>query len=789
MLKNLLKTAVRHILKHFGYSILNILGLTLGITSALFLIIYVTDEISYDRYNEKADRIYRVSSKITEPDDQFTWIFAQIPFGPQVVKDYPEVQSFVRFIPMNRSLFKYEDKEFNEENFFYVDSTLFDIFTCKVIKGEVKTALLEPNKIILTEKIATRYFGKDDPIGKTLTTGTNTFEVTGVIQDIPTNSHFSFDAVAARNNLPKQMGSWGNFGVFTYLLFPENFNVKAFETKMQGMYDAYMKTIFERMKIKIEYILEPLTRIHLYSKNANEPKPTGSITYIYIFGIVAIFLVLIAAMNYMNLATARSTRRAREVGLRKVVGSRRGPLVLQFLSESVVFTVISLIISIILLIILLPQFNILAGKSFNLHILFSPVVLLSLFAIAIIVGIFGGSYPAFFLSRFSPVIVLKGSITQGSAGSLFRKILVVIQFTVSVIMIICTMIVFRQLNYLKTMDQGFDQKNVLSLQLNGPMTRKYPTLKQVLLDNPNIKNVTSTNSPVGEGSGKLIFNVETDQGMVQKGVNFVVVDHDFVETMGIKMANGRDFDKDMPSDTLSAVVVNETFVNRMGWKDPIGKKIEAGNASQLRARVIGVMKDYHQTGMYNGIESLLLAYRPINNVIYIRLSGTETKATLSFIENKWKEIFPDQPFAYTYLSQRFNRQFEADEKRGKIFTIFTILAIIIACLGLFGLASYMVEQRTKEIGIRKVFGANENTILRLISKDFLILVSIGILIAVPTAYYFMNNWLQNYVYKTKIEALLLITAALLTIAITFITISYKAYQAAIMNPARALKTE
>ncbi len=789
MLKNLLKTAIRHIYKHFGYSILNILGLTLGITSAIFLIFYVSDEVSYDRYHEKADRIYRVSTKITEPDDQFTWVVAQIPFGPQVVHDYPEVQAYVRFFNMPRALYKYEDKEFYEENFNFVDSTLFDIFTYKVLKGEVKSALTEPKKIVLTEKIANKYFGNTDPIGKTLTTGNDTYEVTGVIQDVPTNSHFRFDAVAARNNLPKQIGNWGNFGVFTYLLFPKDFDVKAFETKIHEMYDTYMKPIFGPMNIKMEYILEPITKIHLYSTKPGEPEPTGSITYVYIFGIVAIFLILIAAMNYMNLATARSTRRAREVGLRKVVGSRRGPLVAQFLSESILFTLVSLFLSVVLVIVLLPKFNMLAGKSFDLHIIYSPVVLLSLLGIIIIVGVFGGSYPAFFLSRFSPVTVLKGEITQGSGGSLFRKILVVIQFTVSVIMIICTLVVFRQLNYLKTMDQGFDQKNIIGLQLNQEMVRKYPVLKQTLLDNPNIKYVTSTNTPVGEGSGKEVFNVETDQGMTQKGINFAVVDHDFVDALGIKMVQGRDFEKDMPSDTLSGVVVNETFVKRMGWSDPIGKKIEAGDANTLRARVIGVMHDYHQTGMYNGIESLLLAYRPNNNVIYIKLSGNEMKQTLSFIESKWKEIFPDQPYNYTFLSERFNRQFEADEKRGLIFTMFTILAILIACLGLFGLASYMVEQRTKEIGIRKVFGANEGTIIKLIAKDFLILVTIGIILAIPTAYYLMNDWLKNYIYRTDIGVPLIIGAALITIAITFITISYKAYKASVMNPANSIRIE
>lgn len=789
MIKNLIFTALRHIKKHFGYSLLNILGFTLGITSTLFIVIYVADELSYDRYHEKADRIFRVSSKITEPDDQFTWIVAQIPFGPQVVQDYPDVQSFVRFINMPAALYKSGDKEYNEENFYYVDSTLFDIFTYKVIKGNARSAISEPGKIVLTEKAAGRYFGKTDPIGKTLTTGSNSFEVTGVIQDVPFNSHFRFEGLASRNNLPKQLGSWGNFGVFTYLLFPENYDVTSFKTKLHQMYDNYMKPIFGPININIEYILEPITKIHLNSTNANEPEPTGSITYVYIFIIVAVFLILIAAMNYMNLSTARSASRAREVGLRKVVGSRRSALILQFLSESVILTVISLILSLVLFAVLLPKFNLLAGKNFELLVIFKPVILFSLLVIIIITGIVGGSYPAFFLSRFSPVTVLKGEITQGSAGKMFRKILVIIQFTVAVVMIVCTIVVFRQLNYLKNMDQGFDQKNVVTLQLNGAMNKKYPVLKQSLLGKPGIKFVTSTNTPVGEGSAKLIFNIETDQGMSQRGINFAVVDHDFVEALGISIVKGRDFQEDMPSDTLSGVIVNETFVKRMGWSDPIGKKIEAGDENTLRARVIGVMKDYHQTGMYNGIESLLLAYRPLNNVIYIKLSGENIKETLAFIESRWKEVFPDQPYSYTFLSERFNRQFEADEKRGFIFTLFTILAILITCLGLFGLVSYLVEQRTREIGIRKVFGANEGVILRLITVEFIVLVLISILVAFPVAYYFMSRWLQNYVYKSHLGVSIFLAAALITLVITFLTISYKAYRASILNPASSIRTE
>ncbi len=789
MVKNLIKTAFRHILKHPGYSALNILGLTLGISSALFLVIYVSDEISYDKYHKNSADIYRVSSRITEPDDQFTWNVAQIPFGPQVASDYPEVKSFVRFINMPRALYKYGDKEFNEENFFYADSTLFDIFSYKILKGDVRSALSEPGKIVLTETVADRYFGSEEPVGKSLSTGTASYEVAGVIEDVPSNSHFRFDALASRNNLPKQIGSWGNFGVFTYLLFPEGLDVKAFEAKMQEMYGRYMEPIFGPVNVKIEYILEPITRIHLYSTNPGEPEPTGSITYLWIFSLVALFLVLIASMNYMNLATARSAGRAREVGLRKVAGSKRSALIAQFLTESVIFTMLSLLLSLIVVVALMGQFNLLAGKSFNPAILISPQVILSLLAVILVAGIIGGSYPAFFLSRFSPVSVLKGEKTKGTAGALFRKLLVIIQFTLSVIMIICTLVVFSQLNYLKSMDQGFDQRNVLSLQLNRSMIQKYPLLKEALLENPEIKYVTSTNTPVGEGSGKLLFNVETDQGMVQKGINFAVVDHDFVETLGIKIKEGRDFQQDMPSDTLTGVIVNETFVKRMGWDQPIGKKIEVGDENTLRSRVVGVMYDYHQTGMYNDIESLLLAYRTLNNIVYVKISDQNVSASLSFIESRWKEIFPDQPFKYEFLTERFNSQFEADEKRGLIFTLFTILAILIASLGLFGLASYTVEQRTREIGIRKVFGASESVILGIVSRDFLILVLISVIIASPVAWILMSNWLEGYVYRTTIGWTMLVEAALLTMVLTFLTVSYKAYQASVMNPVDSIKTE
>jgi putative ABC transport system permease protein len=793
MFRNLLKTAIRNIFKDFAYSGLNILGLTLGIASALYLIIYIADELSYDRYHQNADRIYRVSSHISETDDDFTWVIAQIPFAEQVVADYPEVEACVRFIPSGRDLFKYEDKEFFEENFAFADTNVFDVFTYNFIKGSSENALNEPNTIVLTKDVAAKYFGKEDPIGKSLVNGEDIYKVTGVIENVPFNSHYRFDALASRKSLPEEMGSWGNFGVFTYILLPEGLDYKEFESKIQEMYGKYMAEIFERMDISIEYILEPIVDIHLKSTSQGEPEPTGSYAYVVIFGIVALFLILIAAMNYMNLATARSAKRAREVGLRKVVGSNRWSLILQFLTESTVLTFISLILSLVLVVLLFPQFNSLAGKSFEMSILVSPVVIISLIAVIVVVGILGGSYPAFYLSKFSPLSVLKGEITKGAAGGLFRKVLVVFQFTISVAMIVSTLIVFKQLNYLKTKDLGYDMDNVIELAFTDrEMIEKYPVLKENLLKNSNIEKVTSASSRVGEGSSKVIFNVETDDGMQERGINFTVVDHDFIETMGITVLEGRDFQEDMPSDTLRGVLVNETMAKRFNWDKPLGKKVQMqgrDGTDVIMATVVGLLKDYHQTGMYNEIETLMMLYRVNNRIVYIKLNDENVQQTIQLVEKTWNEVFPEQPFKYEFLTDRFSEQFGADEKRGFIFTLFTVLAILIACLGLFGLASYTVEQRKKEIGIRKVVGASEGTVVKLISKEFIILVSIAIAIAFPLIYYFMSDWLQNFVYRTNLGLFVFILAGLITVAITFITISFQAWKAANLNPAESLRVE
>jgi putative ABC transport system permease protein len=790
MFKSLVKNAFRNITNKFGYSFLNILGMTLGITSALFLILYVTDELSFDQYHKNGDRIYRVQSHITEPDDEFTWIVAQIPFGPQVKEDYPEVESVTRLFNFQRALFINGDNEFTEEDVYYADSTFFDIFTYKALEGSTDEALDKPNSIVLTETMADRYFSGEQAVGNTLKVGEEIYTITAVIEDVPRNSHVLFDGLVSRNSLPAEMGSWGNFGVYTYLLLREGEDAAVFQDKLKGMYDRYMATLFESMGITMEYELMKVTDIHLHSDNGGEPEPTGSIQYVIIFSIVAFFLLLIATLNYISLSTARSAKRAKEISLRKVIGSSRRLLITQFLAESSLLTIFSLLLSIGLLVILLPQLNLISGKSFSLEVLGRPVTILSLVGIMLLVGIMGGFYPALFLSRFSPVMVMKGITQSGTSRGMFRKVLTVIQFTISGVMIASTLVVINQLDYLQNQDQGWNMDGVVSLQLpdNEPRTNMR-VLKGKLLENPQIESAGVTNTRIGNGSSKSVFQMETSNGMENRGINFAMVDHDFVETLGIQMVEGRDFSRDFIGDTLTGVIVNETLARRLNWEEPIGKRVQAGDGSQIMARVVGVMKDYHQTGMYSEVESLMLLYRLDNPIVYVKIAGGDPETTLGFIGEKWEEIFPGKPFEYSFLADDFMEQFSNDKNRRTVFTGFTILIIIIACLGLFGLATYTTERRTREIGVRKVFGASIERILRMVTWEFLLLILISFALSIPAVWFLMNNWLQDFVYRYEISPLIFLWTILLILLPTAVTVSYQSYNAATANPADSIYVE
>ncbi len=565
MIYNQIKFAIRNITKDFGYSLINILGLTIGITSTLLLLIYVFDELSYDKYHEKHAQIYRVSSHITETDDDFIWNVTQIPFATQVKQDYPEVQDAIRFQGIGKSLFEYGDKQFYDNDVCFVDSTVFEVFTYPMISGVPETALDEPNSIVLTKSFANKLFGDEDPMGKIITNEDRSLKVTAVIRDVPQNSHLRFSALMSWNTIESRRQSWGNFGLPTYLLLKEGTDVAAFDKKLEEMYAKFMAPIFENVGVYIDYQLQPLGDIHLYPIGEGDSEASGDIRFVRIFFIIAIFLLLIAGINYMNLTTARSVKRSREVGIRKVAGAHQGMLIRQFLAESVVLTIVSMLISLLLCYFLLPQFNLISGKSLDFSFFSKSSFIFALLSIIIILGLLSGLYPAFFLSRFKPINALKGKQAKGSSHGLLRKALVVVQFAISLSMIISTMVVYNQIEYLKKKDMGFDKENTLRLILNTrEMVEKLPVLRNELLSISGVVNVGSTDTPMGVGSGKNLISVETSEGMQEKGVNMAGCDYRFIQTLGIEMLQGRSFSEEFATDTLS-VLVNQSIADRGGW--------------------------------------------------------------------------------------------------------------------------------------------------------------------------------------------------------------------------------
>lgn len=792
MFKNLFKTALRNINKEKIYSVINILGLTIGVTCCIFLLLYILDELSYDKFHVNKDRIYRLATHFQEPDNEFTWASVQVPLAPELEAKYTEVQHAVRFIDVGRELFENEGKDlrFYEEDFYYADSSVFDVFTFPLIEGNPKTALVAPNTMVITQSIATKYFGDESPLDKTLKNGDRLYKITGVMEDVPHNSHIDFDALLSRRSLPEDYNdNWGGWGVATYLLLPENYDYQDFYVRLEEVNTERVKPIFDQYGVKIDYFLQPIQDIHLYSKIGNEAEEGGDISYIYIFAAVAVFMLIIASINYMNLATARASKRAKEVGIRKTAGSSKSQLIWQFLTESVVITLIAVLASVFLMVLLLPLFNNLAGKEISYAFIFQPVILLGLVAIILFVGIAGGSYPAFYLAGFNPAQVLKGKVASTGGNSLLRKALVVLQFAISITMVISTWIVYDQLQFLRDKDLGFSKEHVLSIEMpEDDIRENVAALRNRLLENPGVQMVGTANTKPGNGISKNLMNVESDEGMVEKGVDLYQADYDYIPTMGMTITRGRNFSRDYATDT-AAVIVNEAMVKRMGWQDPIGKIFQNTDPDAPQYKVVGVIEDYHQLSLYNLIEPLAIFFGENNYYLHIKIAGQDVPATLSYIENTWNEVNPNKPFSYDFMDQDFNSQYQADEKRGQIFTLFSALTILIACLGLLGLAAYTTEQRTKEIGIRKVIGANVSSIVMLIYKDFFLLVGIAILIAFPVAYYFMHNWLQSFAYQTDIKIITFITAALLTLVITMFAVGFHTIRAAIANPVNSLRSE
>jgi len=795
MIKNLLLVALRNFKRDKWYSLLNIFGLTIGITFSLFLIFYIKDELSYDRYNEKVDRIYRINSNIKEPDkDTMRWAVTPFPMAPALVKDYPEVEEAVRFISNGKVMYKNGDLRLYEDKVFFADSNLFRVFTYKFIEGNPQTALKDPKSMVLTRSVAKKYFGKAvNCVGKSLeNTSGDVYKITAVIEDVPKNSHILFNILISRSSLPADYANnWGSFGFYTYVLLKPNTSATTFEKKMLPVYDKYLASIFAQYNIKMRFSAQLIASIHLHSQMINEPEELGSISYIYIFSAVAFFMLLIACINYMNLTTARSARRAKEIGIRKVTGSSKLQLVSQFLTESTLTAFFALLLSVGLIVLLLPTFNSLSGKFISFKTLLQPDTLLILLSVILFVGLVGGSYPAFYLSKFNPVNILKGSLSTGSGNVILRRTLVVVQFSISMIMLICTWIVYNQLNYLRSKDLGFNKDQVLvaNANSNNDIRSKIHSFKNEMHSNPQVLAVSTAQAVPGGGIGFNLLTIESKNGYVDKGVDVYAVDEDYFKTLGMKMVKGRNFSG--LSDTLRSIIVNENMVKEFGWgENAIGKKVKfPGDTSGKFFEVIGVVKDFNQKSLYNPIAPLILFYSPNNNSIQLKLNAANIPATIAGIERKWKATFPELPFQYTFLDQDFDSQYAADQKRGRIFTAFSILTILITCLGLLGLIAFTTEQRQKEISIRKVVGANLGQLVPLITKNFVVLVGLSCLIAFPVAWYFMDKWLEIFPYNTGLTVTPFILSALVVLLITLMTVIFHTLKAALANPTKSLRTE
>ncbi len=801
MLKNFWKMTVRNFHRQPGYAILNILGLTVGVAATLLILLYIFSELRYDRFHEKYDRIYRISSDITEPDDAFRWAVTQTPLGLQLKVDYPEVEQFVRFIPNGRTRLQHGEKIFYEEDIYLVDSTVTEVFDFRFVQGQVDNALLKPNSIALSKSVANRIFGRDNPMGQLLKTPSGReYEVTGVYEDFPNYTHLNPNALISANSIPNIMnpspGSWGGFGIYTYVLLEEGTDPLAFEAKLSDIIQNHVAVIFDQFDIKVKYELIGLKDIHLRSDYEGEPEPVGQMGFLYIFGAVALFMLLIACINYMNLATARSTKRAMEVGIRKVLGSERRQLIGQFLMESLLFSFLALALGFLTVFLLLPIFNQTFDLELSRSLLFSREILLGALGILLLTGILGGSYPAFYLSGFRPIAVLKGKLAKGTGNPNLRKVLVSVQFAITLFMIIGTGIIYDQMNYLRNKELGFDKDHVMTFNLESRNDRaKYQVLREKLLQHPKIKASTTASVTPGQTFGKQVMIVEDGQGVMDEyGVDFYMVDYDFFPTMNIPLAAGRNFSLEYGTDSTLAAVVNESMVERMGWGDQaIGRRIQfQGNDTLPMAKVIGVVKDFHQQSLYEPISPLIFRPQFNNRAVHVKLepsSSADLGGLIAYVERVWSEVFPGSPFEYDFVDAAFMELYQADQIRARIFTLFSVMMIFIACLGLLGLASFVAEQRTKEIGIRKILGASTTRIIFLLTQNFILLVLIASIPAFIAGWYFMDQWLDTFSYHTEVNFTLFGLSLFLVILITMSTTGFHAIKAAFGNPVQALRDE
>ena len=803
MIHHFFQIAWRNLIKRKFYSFINIAGLAIGMACCVLITLYVQHELSYDQYHTKHDRIYRVlqtfrsvqhGETITAPAPEDYQVWGCAPVGPALLADFPEIEKVVQFMSPASLLLQHGDKRFQQDNLLIIDSTAFDVFSWKMLSGNPHTALTAPNSIVLTRTVARKFFGNDNPVGQLLRVNNHeTFVITGLMEDVPPNSQLTFTGLISMTTAKKWRSDifdeWGYVDFYTYLLLKENTGIQSLQAKGPAFVKRHNS---EDKGYSISF--EKMTDAYLHSVAGRQPGPTGSLLNVYLFSCIALFIMLIACINFMNLSTARSLERAKEIGIRKVLGVRPSSLMWQFLSESVLLSLAAAVIALALAQTGIPLLGNLSGKGLSYTNLFTPLLLVCMAGFAVVVGILAGMYPAWFLSGFKAIAVLKGKFNPSGEGISLRKALVVFQFTLSVALIAGTTIVYTQLKYVNRHNVGFqkDQMVILNFEGDDKVQQNIETVKKAIAGQAGVVSVAAFRAVPGEFLPNAGTQIQTPEGQMANQIPFIYeIDFDFISTYHIPVVAGRTYSRLYPTDSAQSMVINEAAAKLYGYAHPadaVGKKfVQWGRTGTI----IGVVKDFNFRSLHQAVEPLTLRYSyPSSlNRISVSIKGDNIPATLAHLKKTWNQMVPQRPFLYQFLDESFSAQYEADQHFGQLFTFFSCLAICIACLGLFGLSTFMAQQRVKEIGIRKVLGSSVGGIVMLLSKDFIKLILVAIVIAIPLCWWAMNNWLQGFAYRITIGPVIFIEAGTIALAIALATIAWQAIKAAVGNPIQSLRNE
>jgi putative ABC transport system permease protein len=800
MFKNYVIITLRNITKQKVYAFINIAGFAVGLATCLLILLYVIHELSYDKFHANANRIYRIGVEGNLSGDFVKYPLSNLGTGPTMQKDYPEVECFTRIYPLDRIPVEHEKMSFYEENLIYVDNSFFEVFSFPLIQGKPEDMLKAPYSIVLTEDMAHKYFGDEPALGQQLKLNNrHEYTVTGIVENCPGNSHLQYDALCSIETFyvirNREVDEWTNFNNYTYLRLRDNTETVEFTGKFTAFIDNYLSNLKMLLGGELGFFIQPITDIHLHSKLGYDTPGNSDIAYVYIFSAIAFFILLIACINFMNLATARSSGRAKEVGLRKMMGAEKRMLIKQFLAESMLYCVVSLAAAIGLVKLALPVFSSIAGVELGFHFKEMPWLIPAFLGFTLFTGLLAGSYPAFFLSAFEPVNVMRGSLKAGAANSRFRSVLVVVQFVISVTLISGTTVMLSQLRYMKNKNLGFDKEHVVVIPIMDRSIReKIPSIKAALKSNSDVLDVSAASDFPGSYPDYSIFVPEgytIEQTQLMHRIN---CDADLISTLGMEIKEGRNFSLQFATDPEDGVIINETAAAKYGWDEPLGKEIGFFENNEMRTlrsrRVIGVVKDFHVRSLHDKILPLLLTNQTdYFEEIAVRIKPGDIAGILDKLRIEWKEFDPDRPFDFYFLDSNFNQQYRKDERLNQIIAYFTIFAIVVACLGLYGMASFMAEQRFREIGIRKTLGASVTGIVFLISRDVTRLILFANLIALPVTYFILHRWLEGFAYRTEIQVLTFVVSAVTVFAIGYATIAYQSIKAALLNPVDAIRAE